>query len=627
MRSTRELNIILREYIKQIVVESLEGCEDFVKVYGRGFAERKFEENVKDVYSNERNSESAGYYSMINRDITICSAGKRGRLLTPKEVEQNEDLKATCIHEGIHAVLRRIIKLILKKDKKRIKTKKIGTGIQEYKENGTEIGRGINEGLTEWICKKAGLKATAYKNLRKILDQLEIAIGPRKVMKLGKGDIVNRVTKLLGMHKRECEFFLGLGDQEYELGRNSEFFTRVIEGLEGEVNPKDFEEIKQDFRIKNFLRTHAYSLDIAERGQDKEAEIILEYAREQKEDIEFARRGNLLSIDSLIFDKYFKKEFEQMQYSKGIPWEQLEKFARIAALMQEDVGDENEQGYSSIKFQRQFEIIRERYLTETCGRIKTNYREGTLSCSTLMDYFNRAARIDEEAREELLSRLADEIDLEHSLEVAWLISSLYEKGKINEINRYSIKAIKTEHLESVLYLKDDKLLGRVNTGVKGQDSNSFDVYPDLEPTADEQCYNRINNFLKLKEATLKVEPEATMQILRGIIMISGANGTKIYIEDKGQIIPVEDTEEVKFAFASNDKSKKSTTLALRALIDKTKEYIFRKQLEAPGKRLETRIQMNEFKTRIGDMSNYDVVAKERMSEGHITHRKREDNSR
>lgn len=114
MENERILNPELREYIKQTAIDYLEDCEDFVKVFGKGFVQRKFEENVKDVYSNEKEEERAGYYESVTSDITICASGKDGNLLTPNDVEQDEDMKETCVHEAIHGILKRIIKSSIK---------------------------------------------------------------------------------------------------------------------------------------------------------------------------------------------------------------------------------------------------------------------------------------------------------------------------------------------------------------------------------------------------------------------------------------------------------------------------------------------------------------------------------
>ncbi len=627
MENGRELNIILREYIKRISIETLEGCEDFVEVYGRGFVERKFEENVRDVYSNEKNRESAGYYLIKDKDIIICASGKEGGTLTPNDIENNESLKTTCVHETIHAILRRTIQLILKIGGEKVKKKKLGTGIQEYDDRGEEIGRGLNEGITEWICRKAGLVANAYRNLTRIVEQIEMAIGTREVMKLGKGNIAKRAAKILRISKRKCKFFLSLLDQEYTLEEKNGFFRKAIQELRGNISLEDLETIKEDFRVKNFLKTEEYRLAIAEKGKDKEAEVILEYLNEQKEDTDYAMRNNLLLIDSFIFDQYFKKEFEKMETNQEVSAEQLQIFAIIEELMQKDMGNKEEQEYSSIKFQRKFQMMRERYLAKASRRMKEEYRSGILSGNALMSYFDQVGKIDEEAIGYLVNRLADEMDIRYSTELSWLIMNLYEKGKINEINRYSMRRIKAKEQESIIYLRDNQIVGRVDLKEKESNDDNGDIGINFGLTMDEQFNDRMNSFLKLKEETEGADSQATIQISNGIIIINGREGTKIYVLDKGEVIPVERTEEIDLLFSKSNEHKKMKSLAIRTPIDMIRSFLFKGEQEVAEKSLITKKQGNPFKARISDMSNYSIESTVGKKQVQASYRKREDSSR
>jgi len=612
MKSERQLNVILRESIKRISIEYLEGCEEFVQVFGKGFVQRKFEENVIDVYSNEENEDNSGYYRFEDKSITICSSGKDGKLLTPIEIEHDEDIKETSVHEAIHAILTRrttTIKIIIHNImsmvsgvyKSRESNITIGTGILEAKKGGSEIGRGLNEGLTEWICKIAGLKAGTYINLRRTVELLEIAIGSIKVMRLAKGNIEKNITKTLGMSKRECEFFLRLADQEYTLGRGKNFFTKVISKLEGEVDPKYLEKIKEDSKIQTFLESEEYKAAI----EEKEGEIILEYARKQLEDIEYARRTNLLMMQSTIFDKYFKEEFEQVQSRQGMSYEQLQRFTEIAELMEEGIEEEEEKEYSSIRFQKTFKQMKDRYLTEFYQEAVREYHEGRLSSSRIREYYSKAMEIGIKVGDELLRILASKMNPEHSEAIVWLISDLCANGEIGDIYRYSIKKVKGKEGENTVFLKDGNLVSTMYFSEAEQVEKEDDIggYFNFELKKGEDFSDLVNDFLRLKSDVEKFDPEAIIQILERVIMVKGKNINAVYIIEKGQIMPAENVKEIEFEIAEE---RNGVDLALRRPIDKIREYLFRKRQEAPGKRLETRRQKNEFKSQIRDMSNYDL---------------------
>ena len=228
---SRVENPNLEKFIKNFVVNALENCNDFVKVYKKGFARRKIEDNVKHVFSNEYSKSNLGYHKSNESSITICSNKRDEPLLTPKDVCNDEDKLTTILHESIHA--------ILTKDEQYCKKHDIvsGSGMFEICKTG-ESGRGLNEGLTNWICREAGHYTITYPELTNLVFELELAIGTEKVMKLGKGDLKKNVPQLLGMNKAECKAFIDetdeicynyykLGSYKHNLTKNNSICIRV----------------------------------------------------------------------------------------------------------------------------------------------------------------------------------------------------------------------------------------------------------------------------------------------------------------------------------------------------------------------------------------------------------------
>lgn len=278
--------------------------------------------------------------------------------------------------------------------------------------------------------------------------------------------------------------------------------------------------------------------------------------------------------------------------------------------MQKDTGGQNEENFSSLKFQKAFEQLKERYMSELCEGAIREYQEGKLSGSRLASYISEVNGIDEETKNELLKRISREISPEYSEELAWLMNFLGESDEIiDDINRYSMRVIKIGEMERTIFLKDNKLEGTVYFPITEEvEKNDDDIggYLNFTLDLDEEFYSIIEDFLRLKADVEKADPEATIQISNRIIMINSKNGQEVYMIENGKIMPADNIEEIEFEFAPNDKDRNQVALAVKKPIDRMREYLFRRRQEAPGKRLETRIGKNEFKSRIRDMSNYDL---------------------
>ena len=231
-----------------------------------------------------------------------------------------------------------------------------------------------------------------------------------------------------------------------------------------------------------------------------------------------------------------------------------------------------------------------------------------------MDYYIRAAGIDEVAKDELLSKLAVEMNPEHPEAIEWLISDLCANGEIDSIYNYSIQKVKTEEEERTIYLKDGEMVATMYSPIEKRGAKDNNKKEQFEFTLkiDEEFKDIISNFLKLKEETERTDPNAIIQTSDRIIRIRGVNGVKLYMIQKGQVVPAENVENIEFE-VPEEKSK--AELALRKPIDKIRAYLFNRRQEAPGKRLEIRMQKNEFKSRVRNMSNYtmDPAAKSKYS--------------
>lgn len=201
----------IKQYLIDFVVKTLSECKAFSNVYGEEFVEQQLEKNVEKVITDVYvKTNIKGSYNPKIKAIILLSGQKDSPPLTIEDIENNDILKHYILHEALHA--------IFEKDKQEYKELglRYSTGVDEMYLDGTSLGIGLNEGLTEWICQKAGYGCISYTTEFNIVRMLELAIGEENVMKLSKGNIKENVTKLLDLDETECKYILGLIDRIHD---------------------------------------------------------------------------------------------------------------------------------------------------------------------------------------------------------------------------------------------------------------------------------------------------------------------------------------------------------------------------------------------------------------------------
>lgn len=267
------LNQEIKQYLINFVEKTLNECELFKKVYGEDFVRKKLETNLEKVYINISNCNSdTALYDMENSSITIFS----NKPLDIFDIENNKKLKHLILHESIHAIFRRT----------REECEKFGiedgTGVLEF-QNNQEIGRGFNEGLTEWICQKAGYGQQAYMAEKNIIRILELAIGEDAVMQLANGDIKGNVAHLLKMSKVECLQMIALVDNVYQNEEKTSMETYTI------PDNKSREELDKNISHLETILFEKYFKDDIELAQ--KTENISEETMKHLYDLAFCING------------------------------------------------------------------------------------------------------------------------------------------------------------------------------------------------------------------------------------------------------------------------------------------------------------------------------------------------
>lgn len=303
----------IKQYLINFVEKTLNECELFKKVYGEDFVRKKLETNLENVYINISNCNSnTALYDMENSSITIFS----NKPLDIFDIENNKKLKHLMLHEAIHAIFRRTREECEKIDIED------GTGVLEF-QNNQEIGRGFNEGLTEWICQKAGYGQQAYMAEKNIIRILELAVGEDAVMQLANGDIKGNVAQLLKMSKVECLQMIALVDNVYQNEEKTSMEKHTI------LDNKSKEEL------------------------DK----------------------NISHLEAILFEKYFKDDIELAQKTENISEEIMQHFYDLIFCINggETIASKDFTSRLALKFKNQiYPEILKRYQEKYVEQVKRN---------------------------------------------------------------------------------------------------------------------------------------------------------------------------------------------------------------------------------------------------------------
>lgn len=201
----------IRQYLIDFVVKTLSECDAFSRIYGKEFVEGQLNKNVEKVITNvfsERKVKAA--YNPTIKAIILLSDSKDSPPMTIQDIEGNKILKHNILHEALHAIFE------LNKEEHQSKGLKCGIGLDEVYLDGKQVGIGLNEGLTEWICQKAGYGCVSYFSEYNIVRLLELAIGEENVMRLAQGNINGSAEQLLGLEREEYLYVLSLIDKIYD---------------------------------------------------------------------------------------------------------------------------------------------------------------------------------------------------------------------------------------------------------------------------------------------------------------------------------------------------------------------------------------------------------------------------
>lgn len=379
VKNSKKRNKEVKEYAKEFCTVKLLQNETFVKEYSGWFIREKIR-ILREIYTNEKSYTYGGYQS--GSQITLCSKEKNDEQLRAEDIVNSKELQQVLLHEMIHFLLRRpLIK---------------GTGMLIYairdlyefikKIELVELGRGFNEGLTEWITKKLGydVENGAYVDLTHFVEQLELALGEENVMSLGKGF---NLEKRLNLTKEELYVLLSKGDRYYQLIIEEIDLENILEtcGYFRYLNNCETDEEKQDV-IEDFGNLseseeyielkdgEEYKKYLIDHNLEDSLVSFIRFCDRKLEKTNQAKEELRAEIDEIIFFKYFIKEFDEISQMKDISKELLRKYSILHGLMH------NEE--IRLKLQK-FKI---RYIEIIENEMQLKYNNNSLGISDIINY-------------------------------------------------------------------------------------------------------------------------------------------------------------------------------------------------------------------------------------------------
>jgi len=583
-RTDRIENPVVREYLYKFVPEKLNQQPLFAKIFGEGFANHMLRANALVVYSNEPvNARGyAGYHNGREKSITFCKSGEDGKLLTPEDIAKDVDLQETAVHEAIHA--------ILDKNEKECKALGIesGTGLLERYQNGTELGRGLNEGFTEWMCEKAGYKTKAYFELTNYIRLFECAIGTSRTMELGKGAIRERFSGLLQITQEEVEILLGKTDQLYAINDrlSTEINLRDIlidkKIQEGNGNSEGLEKVQKKYQdnkglINAYLKDPQFLAYIREQGKEPSEESLKDYFSKVVEKDRELRDIEVIEIEGFILNRYFIRDLNQVFESKTISKNDFQNVSKIVSLLSTKTWslpkriEANRDSYTAINVVEKHNLLADRYLTQIAREDANKYAEGKLN---LKDFLENAKQLcgnsfvlKDNFVKEFCRNVAPEYssDLVKILDRAW--DSSDNKTVIEKLMKTSIYKLEPQDPQidvhtSIVYDDEnffDRFQNEQNTISSPEDEIEFDFTSNFEDGNEYEI--AMANFKKIQTEAFEKNPNAKIHIISRTIIVQNGEEKDFYHIYNGEFVPMLVKGKHDLQFEYEEKPKEELALA------------------------------------------------------------------
>lgn len=534
--NVRTENPNVRAYLYKMVPRELNSNPIFMRVFGKNFARKRIKSELFVVYTNESkdNTKSDGQQNSSEKSVTIRRSGKDGGLLTPRDIENNSEIKEILLHECIHAIMSLTKEICAKLN---ITS---GTGLLQYyispiDGEEKEIGRGLNEGYTEWLCEKAGHKTLAYPELTNFVRLLEAARGTANIMSLGLG----KQCEALNMSPKEIQVILSIADSLYQLNEEIRKYENIAALLwHNRENLGDKEQIKE---LSNSGGTEIESLrsDISflrwakENGKDISDNSIQEYLVEIKiPNCKISKDIAIVNFESIILEKYFLKDLNAIFDSKDKETENIEKIGRIISFLNSGEIGKSSYNYckdmASVKVIERYNLLKMEYLKQIAKEEAAKYNDGNLpllDCvRRVMPYIGNNSVI----KINFVDTIVENINFNHKgalKEILLAAFSVQEDASIlDNIQNSKLYSLSTTNeigditISTAVYT-NGHLFDRYQTEQIVDKNTNGTICFDYTAKRGEDIEKVISQFETLRAKILEEHPEATIHIANRTIAV------------------------------------------------------------------------------------------------------------
>ena len=300
-----------------------------VSTYSKSGIMRRIKKNIKAIRTNEEKEDCGGWCVLNKPEIVLCSPEKE----KPPQIEyftKNPSKREVLIHEAVHAILKHKSGTgLLHIDKNREpKAKKVLGSIlgKKVPTNFAEIGRGINEGYTNWIVEKSNIRTNTYQVLKSINRQIEACIGEEEMIKFSRGKL-DQFFRALNMEKTYGIEFLRQLDEVYYAEKSLRLINDIEYYLQTKIenlrkgDQKTEEDEERENEAKKVTSSKLYQEIFTE---DIDKKLLALYLREKEgEDVTEERAKIYESLLSDVQARYKIPQTKALSILVGIIEEKI----------------------------------------------------------------------------------------------------------------------------------------------------------------------------------------------------------------------------------------------------------------------------------------------------------------
>lgn len=280
-------------------------------------------------------------------------------------------------------------------------------------------------------------------------------------------------------------------------------------------------------------------------------EYELEHFEALKEQSQKQLKKSVANVESTIFEKYFKKKFEKMMKSNYISNEDFNLFNKLSEAMSTDVNDDKMRKYMSYQFLREFENLSNERFEDIRDKANRYYGQGELTFDNFFKTIIETIAIGEQELNTIVGDMAGMLYPEQKLDFTMLFTYLLDNQQLCAAKHYSLLYVCKDGQNLPIIMKDGKpqCSWRLYKAKQLQENEQTEDFIDITISMDEDYKNIINDFDRLKNKVLGIDPKATITIVDTAIFTQYQNGTqKVYLINNGRIVPPDKTKLIPVQF-------------------------------------------------------------------------------